>query len=122
MTADDFEEFDELSSQQLEVFKAQLLALKQTLKKDLSQPIEGSGVVELDQQAVGRLSRMDAMQNQQMALDTQRRYQAQLVEVEKALKRIENGSYGFCSQCDEVINPKRLAINPTSTECIHCAK
>lgn len=77
--------------------------------------------VELDQTRMGRLSRMDAMQQQEMSKATNQRRKLELIQIESALKRIENNDYGYCSECDELINPKRLELTPTATLCIQCA-
>ena len=82
---------------------------------------DGTGVVELDQTRVGRLSRMDAMQMQEMNLESQRRRERELLALNHALKRIEEGSYGECSRCGEEINPRRLEIDLTASLCIDCA-
>ena len=79
-------------------------------------------MVELDQTRVGRLSRMDAMQAQAMSVETGRRRRQHLVEIEKALERIEAGDYGECLECGEAIHPGRLEANPTATLCIACAE
>jgi DnaK suppressor protein len=71
--------------------------------------------------SVGRLSRMDAMQAQQMAQETERRRQQQLMKVEGALRRMESGEYGYCFVCGEEIDLRRLALDPTNTRCIKCA-
>jgi DnaK suppressor protein len=84
--------------------------------RDTTQPVE------LDQASVGRLSRMDAMQGQQMALETARRRQQELAAVEVALSRIELGEYGDCIVCGEEINVRRLFVAPTSTRCVACAE
>ena len=70
---------------------------------------------------MGRLSRMDAMQQQAMSQATNQRRQLKLAQIESALTRIENDDYGYCTECDEAINPKRLEFNPTATLCIQCA-
>lgn len=77
--------------------------------------------VTLDQTSVGRLSRMDAMQQQAMALATERRRAVALTRIEAALARIEAGDYGWCVQCGEAIAPKRLALDPAIPTCIACA-
>lgn len=82
---------------------------------------EGAGVVELDQTRVGRLSRMDALQMQEMNLESQRRRKRELLALEHALKRMDDGSYGECNRCGEDINPRRLEIDLTATLCIDCA-
>ncbi len=42
----------------------------------------------------------------------------QLTNVEKALGRITDGTYGFCSVCGQMIDTDRLAIMPTATLCL----
>ena len=88
--------------------------------------IEGHGEdgkpVELDQTRVGRLSRMDALQNQAMAKETERRRQQELVHIDEALSRLANGTYGDCLECDEPIAEKRLAFDPSARLCIDCAE
>ena len=44
-----------------------------------------------------------------------------LAEVERALAKIEAGSYGICEQCGKRINPARLEAKPASSYCIDCA-
>jgi DnaK suppressor protein len=77
--------------------------------------------VELDQTSVGRLSRMDAMQVQAMAMATERRRHEEVRRVEAAIKRIDEGEYGTCISCGEEIAAKRLAVDPTAATCIRCA-
>lgn len=77
--------------------------------------------VELDQASIGRVSRMDAMQSQAMAVETSRLRQQQLRKISTALALISSGDYGYCSVCDEEINLKRLEIDPASTMCVACA-
>ena len=91
------------------------------IKLTLSQSDTGSQAVELDQTKVGRLSRMDAIQQQQMSLESQRRLSRELVALDSALKRIDDGEYGLCVQCDEEIDPRRLEIDLVATLCIDCA-
>jgi len=77
--------------------------------------------VELDQSSVGRLSRIDALQMQAMAQATERRRAQESVRIEAALKRIDDGDYGWCVTCGEAIAPKRLEADPTVPTCIDCA-
>ena len=75
----------------------------------------------LDQSAVGRLSRIDSMQMQQMALATQRRRETDMQRIQSAIKRIDRGDYGFCVACDEPIAQKRLQADPAVPTCLDCA-
>jgi DnaK suppressor protein len=78
--------------------------------------------VELDQQAVGRLSRMDAIQQQQMAEAAERSRRRDLVRIEMAERRLNEGEYGYCLECGEEIPDARLAIDPMAETCVNCAK
>jgi len=77
--------------------------------------------VELDQQSVGRLSRMDALQVQAMAQALEARRQGRLLRIEAALQRLDAGDYGFCEECGENIPAKRLEIDPATERCVDCA-
>ncbi len=77
--------------------------------------------VELDQQSVGRLSRMDAMQMQAMAQAVDRRRRSRLALIEAAIRRFEDGSYGACVECGEDIPARRLTADPATTRCVDCA-
>ncbi len=77
--------------------------------------------VELDQSSVGRLSRMDSLQIQAMALASEKRREMELQKLEAALRRIAKGEYGACLVCGEDIAPKRLAADPGAPTCLHCA-
>lgn len=82
----------------------------------------GQSTVELDQQAVGRLSRQDALQSQAMAKATQARRDGMRHGLGLALERIAEGEFGYCEDCGEEIAEKRLALDPTARRCISCAR
>lgn len=82
----------------------------------------GQKPVELDQQAVGRLSRMDALQNQAMAQATARRRAVERTRILAALRRIDEGEYGFCTECGDEIAPARLATDPAIPRCAACMR
>ena len=98
-----------------------LLAERAALHDVSTASAESRDPVALDQTSVGRLSRIDAMQQQSMALATERRRIVALARIEAALGRIEAGDYGWCAQCDEAIAPKRLALDPAVSVCVTCA-
>ena len=76
--------------------------------------------VELDQQSVGRLSRMDAMQQQSMDLAREERRRQRLAVLAAALRRVDEGEYGYCLACGEDILPRRLEIDTAVTLCVYC--
>ena len=75
---------------------------------------------ELDQTRVGRLSRMNAMQMQAMASASHERRKTRLVRIEQALIRLESEDYGYCRNCDEPIEEKRLNFDPAIQVCMDC--
>lgn len=100
----------------------QLLANKlESLQSNSEQLERAAETVVLDQSKVGRLSRMDAMQQQAMSQEQLRRRARQIKDIQAALQRLDEGDYGFCLDCGEGINPKRLEIDPATPYCIECA-
>lgn len=101
--------------------RRQLIALRDRLRAEDASAADARATVELDQASVGRLSRMDAMQQQQMALAEQRRRKQTLQRIEAALRRIEDGSYGECTECGAPIAEARLRMDPAISLCLDCA-
>lgn len=104
-----------------EIAKARLSVLRKEIEDFLALSEEARAVVELDQVAVGRLSRMDAMQQQAMAQANERARRRDLVRIEMAERRIASGDYGFCEECGEAIPDGRLKIDPMAERCVGCA-
>lgn len=102
--------------------RAPLLAMRQDLLQSRHDATDDVKPVVLDQAAVGRVSRVDALQMQHMALHVARRRDVRLALVNAALKRIDKGTYGFCVECEEAIDARRLHVDPTVLRCITCAK
>jgi DnaK suppressor protein len=98
-----------------------LLRLRAELEAVSATSAESAAVVELDQSRVGRLSRMDAMQAQAMAKASGERRMAMLRAIAAALRRIDDGTYGLCVDCEEPVHEKRLEVDPTVLRCIDCA-
>ncbi len=102
-------------------FKARLIARREELLSVAEASAEARAPVELDQSRVGRLSRMDALQDQAMAIETGRRRDLELRRIDAALARIAEGEYGDCVACGDEIAGKRLDLDPTTPLCIACA-
>jgi DnaK suppressor protein len=109
------------ASSDLRALRASLVTRIETLRAASETTAENRRPVELDQTSVGRLSRMDAMQVQAMALATERRRHEEARRVEAAIRRIDEGEYGYCIACGEEIAAKRLGVDPTVPTCIRCA-
>lgn len=111
-----------MDEKQLKAFRQRLLDMRTGLEAGAPQRAEAGATVTLDQQRVGRLSRMDAMQMQAMARAESQRAQLCLRQIEAALSRIENGSYGECARCHEPIPQRRLETNPATPFCADCVE
>ncbi len=98
-----------------------LIARREELEQLSQNSAEARETVTLDQASVGRLSRMDAIQQQAMAQATERQRSVEISRIENALKRLDEDEYGFCVECGEDISIKRLEIDPAATHCIKCA-
>jgi len=105
----------------LDKARAALLARKQELEALSAMAEDARDTVTLDQQSVGRLSRMDALQQQAMAQATERQRAAELQRIAKALQLIDDDEYGWCEICGEEIPEKRLEIDPSAAACVRCA-
>ncbi len=104
-----------------EHFRQKLLKLREELQKIAESGKEAAKTVELDQTKIGRLSRMDAMQSQAMSKESNRRREIKMKRIESALQRIDKDEFGYCTRCEEDINPKRLEFDPSALLCIECA-
>ncbi|WP_439577524.1 TraR/DksA family transcriptional regulator [Elioraea sp.] len=104
-----------------EAIRTRLVAERAVLEQVSQGAAELRAPVDLDQQSVGRLSRMDSLQVQAMALATEERRRQQIARIDAALKRLDEGTYGDCVICGEAIAPKRLEFDPAVPTCINCA-
>ena len=103
-----------LASNRLSELRTHILAERDDTADD-------STPVELDQARVGRLSRMDDMQQQAMAVEQKRRREIRLKRIEGAFLRIDKGTYGACVKCGQTIPPERMDFDPTVFFCTECA-
>ena len=103
-------------------FRAQIEARLTALDHEDALGEAGKATVELDQQAVGRLSRMDALQNQAMAQATGARRAAERQRLRAALARLDEGEYGYCEDCGDEIAEGRLRLDPAAAKCVDCAR
>jgi DnaK suppressor protein len=106
----------------LQELRVELVRRLEVLKEARSASADDRSVVPLDQTAVGRLSRMDAMQVQAMALASDRRREGEMARISAALERIDKGIYGACITCGDDMDPKRLMVDPTIQRCVDCMR
>lgn len=114
---DDTPSHEECRSRYQERLAEELAALTQAADdtRDDRKPVT------LDQQSVGRLSRMDALQGQAMAQAMQARRQGRERAITAALERLAGEDFGWCEDCGEFIGLRRLDLDPTVQRCVSCA-
>jgi DnaK suppressor protein len=109
-----------LSPQQLAELRAELDRQLERLRRSMKLTDEAMRTVELDQTAVGRLSRIDSLQNQSLSKGLHEREVARLGQILGALERVEKGTYGACTTCGGPIPFERLFVFPEAPECAGC--
>jgi DnaK suppressor protein len=110
---------DDLTGDQLEELRALIEQSCRELEELLACSSESSKPVALDE-PIGRLSRMDAMQQQQMAVASRQAQIQRLQLLRNASQAIERDNYGDCRLCEEPIGYQRLKVRPESPFCLAC--
>ncbi len=105
----------------VEDFKQRLEGRKSELMAVAGVGGDAAAPVELDQSRVGRLSRIDALQNQAMSQEGNRRREVEMRKIASALARIADDEYGFCIECGQQIPVGRLQADPSAAMCVQCA-
>ena len=108
-----------MTASELEIFKAKLVQLKGDIEASLKQVSAADSSISPDN-AIGRLTRMEAIQAQSISEAGKGRQKKRLALVERALKAVEDGGYGLCAVCGEKIQAGRLEIRPESRVCMQC--
>ena len=111
---------DNLNLGQITALAVDLEQLSSDLREQIELAKPAASTVVLDQSKVGRISRMDAMQQQHMADSTLQHAKKRLKLVSKALNKMFEDEYGFCELCDEMIAFARLQVNPEAQLCLKC--
>ncbi len=101
--------------------EARLKARLADLDEEDARAEGNSAPVELDQESVGRLSRMDALQVQAMASASQDRRRQERYRILAALQRLPTDEFGWCTSCGDAIAEARLMNDATVVNCIQCA-
>jgi DnaK suppressor protein len=83
--------------------------------EDMSQPVA-------PENSIGRVSRMDAINNKSVAESALRQAKRKLKKLQLALSKIDDPKFGICARCTKDIPPKRLILMPESQHCVNCAR
>ena len=114
-------DWDELTPEQLEEIRICIDTMLQEYREHVASE-QMSQVVELDQSRIGRLARIDAIQNQQVAKKQVNRIKREIALLENARARLRGAphDFGYCSDCDELIPFPRLMMRPFERRCVPC--
>ena len=82
--------------------------------RELTKPIPPS-------EAIGRVSRMDAINNRSVNEAALRQLEKELDQLDKAMDRMRDEKYGKCIGCGEEIPAGRLMLMPSAMRCVRCA-
>lgn len=104
----------------VEEMRAQLAARAAEIRQTLAHIDTATAPVSPDN-AIGRLTRLDAMQATSMRVALARDHEVELRHVERALAAIGEGEYGHCRRCKEPIAEARLRARPEALQCLACA-
>ncbi len=110
---------EELTEEQRAELHQRLRDLADEIENALSASSDSDRPVDLEE-PIGRISRIDAIQQQKMAKASRGRLQARLRAVEAALGRVARGTYGDCALCDDPIGYGRLTARPETPLCMPC--
>lgn len=110
---------DDLTHDQVAELKSALIALRKELEQLLEVTREGTRPVDLDE-PIGRLTRMDAIQQQKIASANRYSHDIRMQQVQQALAAIDRDEYGFCRRCEDPIGYPRLEARPESPYCLEC--
>ena len=102
--------------------EAAINARIEELREEIAARDEARRTVELDQQRVGRLSRMDALQQQAMANAQHERQERELQGLQSVLKRMDEPDFGECADCGDALPVDRLLQNPLLVRCMECIR
>jgi DnaK suppressor protein len=83
--------------------------------EDMSQPVAPDD-------AIGRVSRMDAINNKSVTESALRKQQAKLQSLKYLITKVDSPEFGLCLKCKQPIQIERILYRPESRHCIQCAK
>jgi DnaK suppressor protein len=110
-----------LSEEQRSLLREELERALSRLDRSMKTTRRAARPVKLDQTSVGRLSRIDALQNQSLTRGLQEREQIRVAQLREALRRLDAGTYGTCTGCADPIGFERLMLFPETLTCSGCA-
>lgn len=105
----------------MERLRNRLLAEQGETIEGIWQAHHSAAPVELDQSSMGRVSRIDALQQQALAQGLMERLVIRKRKIEAALARLDSSTYGLCCACHSDLERERLNADPAAVFCQECA-
>jgi DnaK suppressor protein len=110
---------EELSETEIEELVQDLKALRSEIEQSVEAARTGGKPVDLGL-PIGRISRMDAIQQQMMSQAGAKALEVRMHQITAALSAADAGTYGYCRKCEEPIGYKRLKARPETPFCLEC--
>lgn len=110
-----------MDDEQRELLRKQILKKIKMVKSDIQSYKQMTKPVSPDN-AIGRLTRMEAMNSKSISAAALHTSKQQLIELETALTMLYEADFGYCKNCEEPIPLARLMIMPEAQFCVHCAQ
>lgn len=110
MNKEQLVEIEQLINKEIDITRVQIEEYK-----ELTKPIAPDC-------AIGRVSRMDAINNKSINEAALRTSEEKLKSLEYVLTKLDDPNFGKCAKCGETIPLKRIALRPQSVFCVHCAR
>ncbi|MCC6588191.1 MAG: TraR/DksA family transcriptional regulator [Bryobacterales bacterium] len=104
-----------MTSSQMKDYRHTLKALR----TELINSLPGRDGIFIEQTS-DALDQTQSAADRDLAVETLNRHSARLREIDAALARIKDGTYGICLHCEEEIGPRRLKAVPYTGYCIAC--
>lgn len=109
-----------MSPEERKSFKIRLESIIEEINSTLAQADPSADSITPDR-AIGRLTRMEAIQAKSIIDEGRRRLKSRLNMVERALVEIGDENFGMCTRCGQAIPMGRLEIVPETRLCVSCA-
>jgi len=109
-----------MNSKEREDMRKRILSLIKDMEHEIALLAEHVKPVS-PENSLGRISRMDAINNKGVAEVSMRNKKSKLSKLRVAIENIDKEDFGLCSNCGNAIQPARLMYLPESTRCMRCA-
>ncbi len=110
MKPEERQELKRISEEEIEAQKELIASLRET-----SKPVAPDN-------AIGRLSRMEALNDRAVSEASLNAARTKLSRLETALGKVDHPDFGICAGCDHPIPPGRILLMPEATRCVPCAE